>query len=118
MEIKFFKQNLELAPQIEDYITRKLQKLSRFSDKIMQARVDLSRKLHHDWNKIFRVEVNLRLPKKIIRAVERSSDLQNAFDEVERKLKRQLDKYKGHSETKRKQTAKIIRARKTVGREE
>ena len=49
------------------------------------------------------------MPNKIIRGVVRAANLQKAIDQVEEKLKRQLRKYKGFGQAKKRLTRKILR---------
>ena len=108
MDIQIFRQNVTMTKQFKDKLIENLNKLEQISKKIMSAHVDLSYNEAHNWNERVRVEVNLRLPKKLIRAVERNVDLQNAFSEVEKKLKQQLRKYKAFNKIKRRKLVKIV----------
>ena len=114
MDIQIFCQKMTLSKHFKDNLTNRLKKLANLSKKIMSAHVDLSRNESHNREEKVRVEVNLRLTKKIIRAVDRNIDLKNAFDEVERKLKQQLRKYKEFSKIKRRKLIKIVRQSKTI----
>ena len=122
MEIKYFFQNISLSGELRDLIEEKIQKFSRLTDKIWEAKVDLSyslghgkgHKLTHLKSEKFRLEINLRLPNKILRGVARARDLCRAIDEVEKKLTRQLRKYKTFGEVKKKKTAEIIRRGKSM----
>ncbi|MCD6471319.1 ribosome-associated translation inhibitor RaiA [bacterium] len=113
MEIQIFNQNIKLGGELKKYLEEKIKKLNRFSQKIIRAQVDLSYNANHPKSQVLRLEVNLYLPKKNLRAVARAADLQTAIDNVEKKLRKQFKKYKGFKEEKRRQTAKIIRKKKS-----
>jgi len=112
MEIKFFIQNLKLSDENKKFIEEKIKKLERFSEEIWEARVDLSYRPTRNKEQMIRLEINLRMPNKILRAEEKDRDLLNAIEKVEKKLKGQLRKYRTFGERKRKQTQKIIRKKK------
>lgn len=114
MEIKYFTQNIKLSGELQDFLEEKIQKFSRFSDKIWQARVDLSFNPGHDKNKLVRLEINLRMPNKILRVETRAANLREAVDQVERKIKKQLEGYKEFGKIKRKITRRIIRENKSI----
>jgi len=113
MEIKYFIQNVTLTGEIKEFLHEKIQKFSRFSNKIWEARVDLSYNPGHSKDQVFRLEINLRLPDKILRGVARAPDLQTAVNTVEKKLKRQMEKYKGAWEARNRRTKKAVRHKKT-----
>lgn len=114
MEIKYFTQNITLTGELQEFLQEKVQKLGRFSDKIWEARVDLSYNPAHSKEQVFRLEINLRMPNKVLRGVSRAPDLQTAIDIVEKKLRSQLERYKGYGQTKKRQIQKTAINRKTV----
>ena len=109
MEIKYFVQSFILDDKSKKFLEEKIKKLEHFSDKIWEAKVDVSYSPDRIKEQIFRLEINLRMPKKILRAVVRAENLQIAIDQVEEKLKRQLRKYKALSQTKKRLTRKRTR---------
>lgn len=108
MEIKYFIQNITLNNKDKKFLQEKIEKLERFSNKIWEARIDLSYNPSHVKGQFFRLEINLRMPNKILRAVYRAADLKTAINQVEKKLKRQLRKYKGFGQAKKRLTKKIL----------
>ncbi len=109
MEIKYFIQNFVLDDKSKKFLEEKIKKLEHFSDKIWEAKVDVSYSPDRIKEQIFRLEINLRMSNKILRAVIRAENLQIAIDQVEEKLKRQLRRYKGFGQTKKRLTQKRIR---------
>lgn len=114
MEIKYFTQNIKLSGELQDFLEEKIQKLSRFSDKIWQVNVDLSYNPGHDKDKLVRLEINLRMPNKILRAETRAANLREAIDQIEGKIKKQLEEYKEFGKIKRRITRKVIRSIKSI----
>ncbi len=112
MEITYFLQNFKLDPGNKKFLEEKIRKLERFSEKIWEARVDLSYRPSRTKEQVIRLEINLRMPNKILRAEERDRDLLAAVEKVEKKLKGQLRKYRTFGEMKRKLTRRIIRKKK------
>ncbi len=112
MEIKYFVQNFTLSDQDKKFLEDKIQKLTHFSDKIWEARVDLSYNPSHKKNQLFRVEVNLRMQNKILRAVSRSSRFETAVISVEKILQRHLRRYKSFCLLRRRLTQKFLKRKK------
>ena len=108
MEIKYFVQNFVLDDNNKNFLEEKIKKLDHFSDKIWEAKVDVSYSPDRTKEEIFRLEINLRMPNKILRGVVRAANLQTAIDQVDQKLKKQLRKYKGFSKAKKRLSQKII----------
>ena len=108
MEIKYFVQNFVLDDKNKKILEEKIKKLEHFSNKIWEAKVDVSYNPDRIKEEIFRLEINLRMPNKILRGVVRAANLQKAIDQVEQKLKRQLRRYKGFGQTKKRLTQKLI----------
>ena len=113
MEIKYFTQNITLTDTEQKFLEEKVRKLGRFSKKIWEARVDLSYSPTHHNDQLFRLEINLRMPDKMLRGVSRTPDFRTAVDQVMKKLKKQMERYRGAWQTKKRQTRKAVRKKKT-----
>lgn len=109
MKIEYLLNNIYLTKDQKKDIVEKLEKLEKFSDKIQKAKVDLSFRPSRSKEEAVRLEVNLTLPHKLLRAVVKSSNSKDAVDQVERILKRQIRKYKTYGEAKKRMTQKEIR---------
>lgn len=96
--------NLDLTVPLGNYLERKMNGIERFlrrwlKEGVIEARVELARNSrHHRHGKVFRAEVNLRLPGRILRAEAGSEDIRIAIDEVKNKLQQQINKYKNRLE--------------------
>lgn len=100
MKINLKTQNLNLTADIRNYLEEKLNSLDKFLplDESIFADVDLSKTgKHHRKGYVFRAEVNLEIPKRLIRAVAEEWNLKSAIDKVRNELQREI---KGNKEKK------------------
>jgi ribosomal subunit interface protein len=109
MKIEYLLTNIYLKEKNKQDVEEKLNKLERFSNEIQKARVDLSYRPSRPKEQGVRLEVNLKMPHKLLRAIEHSSSVQDAINKVEKKLKRQIRKYKTFGEAKKRIVRKTIR---------
>ena len=91
--------NLEITPAIRDFVEEKIGSLSRFlpgsADDLIEARVEIGRPSHHHRTGfVFYAEANLKVGKKLFRAVEEHIDLRAAIDRVRDELETQIKKFK------------------------
>lgn len=93
--------NLEITDAMRQYTEEKLDKLDRFSDQIVDARVTMSYDTNKNAASPAKVEVQVNLPNGVIRAEERAQDTYAAVDLVVEKLERQLKRFKGRLLAKR-----------------
>lgn len=94
MNIQFFAKNVDLDDKLKSYIEEKVQTAIELIESVEGVQVDVSRDAHHKKGDVYRVEVNVKVPKKMIRAEFSSSDVQSAMDLVRDKLEAQARKYK------------------------
>jgi len=80
---------LDVTDSIENYIRKKMEKLDKYFDQIMDATATVSAEKNRQ---IF--EVTLQAKKAIIRAEEESDSIYTSIDRVVEKLERQIIKYK------------------------
>jgi len=81
--------NTEITDSIESYIRKKMEKLNKYFEQIMEATATVNTEKSR---KIF--EVTLQAKRAIIRAEEESDNIYNSVDRVVEKLERQIIKYK------------------------
>ncbi|OQX71317.1 ribosomal subunit interface protein [Candidatus Parcubacteria bacterium 4484_255] len=112
MTIKYFVQNFTLSDKDKNFLENKIKKLAHFSDEIQEAKIDLSYNPSHHKNQLFRVEVNLCMPNKMLRAVSRASHFEAAIIDVERALQRQLKRYKGFRFIRRRFAQRFLNRKK------
>ena len=88
MKINIKAVNLDLTPALNQYLEEKIGSLSKFLKNYeiegeIQARVEVSRTTrHHHHGNVFRTEINLILPKKILRSVAEREDIRITIDEA------------------------------------
>ncbi|MFA5125161.1 MAG: ribosome-associated translation inhibitor RaiA [Patescibacteria group bacterium] len=95
MNISIKGTKIELTPGIEAAVNEKIGGLSKYFDNIIGCEVEVGKTTeHHHKGDIFRAEVNLEVPKKVIRAEAESDDLYKSINEVKDKMKVEIMKYK------------------------
>ena len=93
MKIKIKMTNFSLTPSIENYLREKVNALDKFlpNDESIFADIELAKTTkHHQKGDIFKAEVNLKVPGRLIRAVAEEWDLRAAIDAVKDELHRKI----------------------------
>lgn len=91
---KLIGRNVEVTDAMRSYAEEKLEKLGRFSEHIVDAKVVMSYAADGNPALPAKVEVQLNLPHGIVRAEESGQDTYVATDMVVEKLERQLKRFK------------------------
>jgi ribosomal subunit interface protein len=93
--------NLELHEDLKAYAEEKIGGLKKFMEDIdlggnrVIARIELAKTTqHHQQGDIYRAEVNLDLPRKMLRSVVESDDIYKAIDDVKDDLRIMINEYK------------------------
>lgn len=93
--------NIELAVSLKEYVERKIGSLDRFlkrweTEGEIEAWLEIGRTTrHHQKGNVFRAEVTIRMPGKIVlRAEEEDSDVRAAIDNVRDRIFHELERYK------------------------
>lgn len=94
--------HFDLSAAMKAFIEKKLERLDAVSADVVDAKVLIAYSGSHN-ERPHKVEIQLNLPNIIIRAEERSHDAYLAIDAVVKKLERQLKKYHGRKQGKRKE---------------
>ena len=101
MKINIKTSNLDLTPALNQYIEEKIGSLSKFlknyeKEGEIQVRIEVARTTrHHHRGDVFRTEINLDLPGKMLRNVAEREDARFAINEAKDELQREIKKYKG-----------------------
>ena len=103
--------NLELTSAIEEHVEQKIGSVDKLLDDMdretVEARVEIGRiTKHHQKGDIFRAEVNLTLPGRLLRSVAEEGDLRTALDQVKNDIQREIKKYRGKKEAQYKKGAR------------
>ena len=94
------KRSVDLTPSLETYIESKLVPLAKFVkpfDATGEAAIwlEISRtSKHHKKGSVFFASIDLRLPKKILRAEAYAENVRRAIDEARDTLRLEIQKYK------------------------
>ena len=101
MEIRIQGTQLDLTPSLKEYTQSKLEGVARLVDSIdadggVILDVEIERTTHHHRKgDVYRAEMNLKVPGKLLRAEETAEDVHQAIVEVINELEREVKKYKG-----------------------
>ncbi len=95
MELQILGKNMEIAPAIENYVQKKVGKLTRYLYNIGEAKVEISRENTRAPQNRFTVQVTLNAKGVLLRGEERGENVQAAIDAVAEVLERQIERYKG-----------------------
>ncbi len=87
--------NLEVTDTLRTHIEKKLSKFDRILSSIDEARVEVAEQDTKSPGDRMVVQLTLRVNGAILRAEERSSDMQTALDTVIERMTRQIERYKG-----------------------
>ncbi len=93
MRINIKTTNFSLTPAIQTYLEEKLNSLKKLlpNDESISANVELGKTTkHHQKGDIFKAEVNLVLPNRLLRVVAQEWDLRVAIDSVKDELQRKI----------------------------
>lgn len=93
MKINLKTKNFSLTQAIKIYLEEKLNSLDKFlpSDESISANVELAKTTkHHQKGDVFRAEVNLTMPGRLIIAAAEQWDLRVAIDAVKDELQREI----------------------------
>lgn len=96
VKVEISTHNLDLSPRLEEYITKKAEKLDRHLELLEEANVDLSfEKTARNAMDRQVAQVTVRGKGVLLRAEERTDDIFAAFDTALERLGRQIERYKG-----------------------
>jgi putative sigma-54 modulation protein len=95
MELQITGKNIEISPEVRQYIERKLDKLGRHLHKIMESKVEISEQKTKSPQQHFVVQVTIDSSGTLFRSQERGENLVSAIDKVVGVMDRQIKRYKG-----------------------
>jgi ribosomal subunit interface protein len=87
---------MELTQAIKEYVFEKVDGLEKFFSGVLQADVEVGKtSRHHQKGDVFFCEMNLSVPKTLLRSREEMDDLYKAINKAKDRMQRELKKYKG-----------------------
>jgi len=99
--LQIYTRDLELTERLREYVEQKVSKFERYLSNIDSIRVDLSESNARDATRRMVAEITIYVPKAILRAEERASDVFAAIDAVMDKMYRRVERYKGRRQNGR-----------------
>jgi putative sigma-54 modulation protein len=99
MKINIKATNLDLTPAFSQYIEEKIGSLSKFlknyeTEGEIQVQIEVARSTrHHHSGDVFRAEINLDLPGKMLRSVAEREDARLAINEARNNLQQEIKKH-------------------------
>ncbi|RMD58884.1 ribosome-associated translation inhibitor RaiA [Candidatus Parcubacteria bacterium] len=96
MKIRFKATGLIMLDGIQTYVQQKMDMLEKYLGdiQVLNCDVELAVETHHRKGKIYRAEVNLELPGKLLRVEKNEKNLNKAIDKVKDHLVVMIKKYK------------------------
>jgi len=99
MKIDIVSTNIELTEPLKVFIDKKVSSLSRFvkrfDDGTLLVDVEVGRTTkHHKHGDVYRAEINIHFPGKILRATHEDSDVRVALGKARKIIIREIRKYK------------------------
>lgn len=91
MEVRFVTRNVELPGDIKDYMEKKLFKIEKFFDRIIDTQVALNYKRGMNV-----VEITSNVNGVVMRGEDYAPDLRKAFDKALKNIERQVKKHKSY----------------------
>jgi putative sigma-54 modulation protein len=109
MDYQLYSKNVIVTDSLKEYLDMRFVHVDKISVDPISCRVDISRDAHHRKGDIFRVEINMNVPGKLLRIVEQHADARAAIDLATEKLARQLKKFKNKKIDLKRRFARLAR---------
>lgn len=91
MDVRFVTRNVELPADVKDYMEKKLAKIEKFFDRILDTQVALNYKRGMNV-----VEITSNVNGLVMRGEDYAPDLRKAFDKALKNIERQVKKHKSY----------------------
>ena len=91
MEVRFLTRNVELPAEVREYMEKKVGKIDKFFDKIIDTQVALNFKRGMNV-----VEITSNVNGVVMRGEDYAPDLRKAFDKALKNIERQVKRHKGY----------------------
>jgi len=101
MKITLLAKKINLTNDIKDYVDKKIGKLEKYLNNVIECWVELAEDKSVKSGKKFRAEVQIKLPRESIRADVEAMNIFEAIDLVVPKLKKRMEKVKSYKERPR-----------------
>jgi putative sigma-54 modulation protein len=101
MDLKITVKNVELTPELNRYIKKKLGKLNLHLSKIVEAKIEITKENTRSPGQRYIAQVTVNSSGTLLRAEERGKDLLTVIDKVSAIIERQIERFKGKHYTKK-----------------
>ena len=105
MDLKVTGKNIELTPELNRHIEKKLGKLNLHLPNILEAKIEIGAEKTKARQQRFIAQVTVNSSGTILRGEDRGEDLFTAIDKVTAIMKRQVERYKGKHYNKKGNTS-------------
>jgi putative sigma-54 modulation protein len=95
MQLQVTGKNIELTPELHQYIERKLGKLDRHLPNIIESKVEIAEEKTKSRSQRFIAQVTINSSGILLRGEERGDDFFTAIDRVASIMDRQIERFKG-----------------------
>jgi putative sigma-54 modulation protein len=93
MEVQIKTHNLKLSDELRDYIVRRVDKLHKVDERIIDAKFELRVEPHHHPTEKIVAQFTIATKRSILRAEDRNSDLHAVVDMVTDRMARQIRRF-------------------------
>jgi putative sigma-54 modulation protein len=112
MEMEIRGKKLQLSKAVENYVTKKMGKLSHLLPSIVETKVEISKEKAKSPTNRYVVQVTVKSDGVLIRAEERQADVYAAIDAADDVIRKQIGRFKGKYYLRNRRAA---RQRKELG---
>jgi putative sigma-54 modulation protein len=107
MQVTIHGRNMDITPRLRDYVEKKVTRLDRYLPTISEIRVDLSVENTRSDSDSQVAQFTVHSKRTILRAEERTDDIYMSIDAVMDKLHRQIERYKGKRQSRKRVGADV-----------
>lgn len=93
MDVQIKAHNIRISEDLRDYIHKRVSKLDRVNERIIEAKFELRQEKSHNPTQRFIAQFTIATPRSILRAEEKNTDPNTAIDIVTDKMARQIKRF-------------------------
>jgi len=93
MDVQIKSHNLRVSDDLREYIEKRVSKLDRVNERIIEAKFELRQEKSHNPTQRFIAQFTIQTPRAILRAEEKNTDPNAAIDIVTDRMARQIKRY-------------------------
>ncbi len=93
MDLQIKSHHIRLSDDLRDYIEKRVSKLDRVNERIIEAKFELRQEKTHNPTQRFIAQFTIATPRSILRAEEKNTDPNAAIDIVTDKMSRQIKRF-------------------------